>query len=573
MLSAIRGEWYAVRFVCPREVRMSKIWQQLFAIWGRLEISQRATVVLVMLAFAGLAIGLGIAATRPDYRLLARDLTKGQVAEIAAYLDSSHVLYQVADRETAILVPSKDLYRLRNELSERDMLGDGSKGFELLAKGSMWDSSFTEHRTYDRAVAGELERSFRELPGVRSARVLIDRPQPSPFVGDDAAKPMASIKLDMQANAHLNERQIAGILHLAAGAVVGLTTDRVEIMDGSGLLTPASADSGAMMAQTTLEAESARDTYLTRKAQEQLDVVLGPGRSSVKVAVKLDFTKRSTATSDPGKSVLLKEDNHTTDEKTPVGGGGGVAGTAPNVEGEGQAVASPVLLGTKVSEETKNEYVVGKSTTTQEDEVGRVKGMSVSILLDFKSTKAPKLDEKGQPTKEIVEKREEYNEVEKQRFKDLVLNAIGYAAAKGSQSDPPAAVEGRFSATVQSMEMWHDATEPVVQLASSLPAFATMLADYGGYALVGLVAISLLIVARGQLQRSHRAWAQAEERSRTRTEGDQVKSKAEKPGDPTGAAEEAAKSRRQELKDQIRKRILEDPASAAQIVRRWLYES
>jgi len=98
MLSAIRGEWYAVRFVCPREVRMSKIWQQLFAIWGRLEISQRATVVLVMLAFAGLAIGLGIAATRPDYRLLARDLTKGQVAEIAAYLDSSHVLYQVADR-------------------------------------------------------------------------------------------------------------------------------------------------------------------------------------------------------------------------------------------------------------------------------------------------------------------------------------------------------------------------------------------------------------------------------------------------------------------------------------------
>ena len=87
------------------------------------------------------------------------------------------------------------------------------------------------------------------------------------------------------------------------------------------------------------------------------------------------------------------------------------------------------------------------------------------------------------------------------------------------------------------------------------------------------MAISLLIVARGQLQRSHRAWAQAEERSRTRTEGDQVKSKAEKPGDPTGAAEEAAKSRRQELKDQIRKRILEDPASAAQIVRRWLYES
>jgi flagellar M-ring protein FliF len=552
---------------------MSKIWQQLTAIWGRLEISQRATVVLVMLAFTALAVGLGLAATRPDFRLLARDLTKGQVAEIAAYLESSHVSYQVADRETAILVPSKDLYRLRNELSERDMLGDGSKGFELLAKNSMWDSSFSEHRTYDRAVAGELERSFRELPGVRSARVLIDRPQPSPFVGDQEAKPKASIKLDMQQSSHLSNRQIAGILHLAAGAVVGLTTDHVEIMDGSGLLTPAGADSGAMMAQNTLEAETARDTYLTRKAQEQLDVVLGPGHSSVKVAVKLDFTKRSSATSDPGKSVLLKEDSHTTDEKTPVGGTGGVAGSAPNVEGEGQPAAVAPQLGTKTSEETKNEYVVGKSTTTQEDEVGRIKGMSVSVLLDYKVSRTAKLDDKGQPTKEMVEKREEYSDADKVRFKDLVLNAIGYAAAKGSQSDAPAVVEGRFSATVQSMEMWHEAPEPVAQAAATLPGLPALVAEYGGYLLVGLVALALLVVARGQLKRSHRAWAEAEERARLGRERETGRAKQESGPEGQATSDDTVRERRQELKDQIRKRVLEDPTSAAQIVRRWLYEA
>ena len=33
----------------------------------------------------------------------------------------------------------------------------------------MGDSSFKEQKTYDRALAGELERSFRELPGVKSA--------------------------------------------------------------------------------------------------------------------------------------------------------------------------------------------------------------------------------------------------------------------------------------------------------------------------------------------------------------------------------------------------------------------
>jgi flagellar biosynthesis/type III secretory pathway M-ring protein FliF/YscJ len=67
---------------------MSKIWQQLRAIWGRLEVSQRATIVFVVLAAVGAAIGLGYAANRPDYRMLVSDLGKGQVTEIIAYLDT-----------------------------------------------------------------------------------------------------------------------------------------------------------------------------------------------------------------------------------------------------------------------------------------------------------------------------------------------------------------------------------------------------------------------------------------------------------------------------------------------------
>ncbi len=553
---------------------MSKFWQQLVMIWGRLEIAQRATVVLVM---AGALVGLSFltwAATQPDYRLLAADLPKGKVAEIAAFLDAGHVAYRVTDHETSILVPSKDLYRLRNELAERDLLGDGAKGFEILAKGNMWDSTFTEHRTYDRAVAGELERSFRELSGVRSARVLIDRPQPSPFVGDDSAKPKASIKLDMKMGARLSERQIAGVLHLAAGAVAGLTPERVEIMDNGGLLTPAASDSTAMMAQTTLEAENAREIHLTRKAQEQLDATLGPGHSMVKVSVKLDFTKRSTATSDPTKSVLLKENTHTTDEKNPVATAGGVAGTSTNVEGEGKPAAAAPQLGSKTSEETKNEYVVGKSTVTQEDEVGRIKGMSVSLLLDFKVTKVPKLDDKGQPTKELEEKRVEYTEPEKQRFRDLVLNAIGYNAAKGIQLQNEAAniVEQRFSSSVQSMEMWHEPEVKVAEAGITIPGLPARFTDLIGYGLAGVVALGLLLIARGQLKRSHQAWANAEARARQQVEAEQEKTKpADK--ESAGPVEDlAGRERRAGLKEQIRKRVMEDPNSAAQIVKKWLHE-
>ena len=553
---------------------MSKIWQQLRAIWGRLEAPQRATIVLVMLGAIAVAVGLSYAASRPDYRMLVSDLGKGQVAEIVAYLNSNNVVYQLADRDTTILVPGKDLYRLRNELAERELLSDGSKGFEILAKGNMWDSTFTEHKTYDRAVAGELERSFRELSGVRSARVLIDRPQPSPFLGDDSAKPKASIKLDMAQGKRLTDRQVAGVLRLTAGAIAGLQPERVEIMDNHGLLTPASPDSSAMMAQNTLEAESARDTYLTRKAQEQLDAVLGGGRSMVKVATKLDFTKRTTATSDPTKSVLLKENTTTTDEKNPVQPAGGVAGTQPNVEGQPAASAGAPVVGSKTSEETRNEYVVGKSTTTQEDEIGRITGMSVSILLDFKTTKVAKKDDKGQPTNEFEEQRVEYTEAEKQRFRDLVLNAIGYNAAKGIQLKSEAAdkVEARFSATVQSMELYREPTV-VAQAGVTIPGLPGNIADWIGYGLAGLVAIALLLIARGQLKRSHQAWVQAEAKARQDEDDRKAKNKVETTKVDEGKAEEESRARRTELKDQIKKRVMEDPTSAAQIVRRWLYET
>ena len=555
---------------------MSKFWLQLMNIWSRLEIAQRATIVLAGLGFLALIAVLVMSASQPDYRLLAKGLNKAQIAEIASYLDSNHIPYKVADNETSVMVPSQHLYKVRNELAQQDMLGDGSKGFELLGKSSsMWESTFSEHKTYDRAVAGELERSFRELPGVCSARVLIDRPQPSPFTGDDEAKPKASIKLDMVIGTRLSERQIAGIIHLTAGAIAGLGADRVEVMDSTGLLTPKAADTTAMLAQTTLEAEAARERYLTKKAQDQLDTVLGPGRSQVQVSVKLDFTKRTQASSDPGKRELLEEHTDATDEKTETAKPGGVAGTAPNVEGESRPSGSEPLRGSKTREEANNKYVVGKKTMTQEDEVGQIKGMNVSILLPFKQSQKPKLDDKGKPTKEMETVSEEYTVAEKDRFKELVLNAIGFNAAKDitAKFENAANLDSRFTSSVQSMELYR--APEVVQAGVGLPMTSLPWMDAVGYAFAGLVALIILFIARGQLKRSHQAWRDAEERARAASEAERTKNS------PEGGAEEkpedrerqALMVRRGELREQIKKKVMEDPAAAAQIVRKWLYEN
>lgn len=541
---------------------MNKVLQQLTALWGRLQTAQKATLLLVALGLIGVFGALMYTATIPDYRLLARDLTSAQVAEIAGHLDSSRVSYRVSDGETAILVPSKDLYRLRNELAQRGLMGDGSHGFELLDGGSMWDSTFREHKNYDRAVAGELERSFREIPGVRSARVLIDRPAPSPFVDDAGAKPRASIKLDMNSGAKLSDRQVAGIIQLTSGAISGLPPENVQIMDGNGLLTPKDDESGVGMASTVLEAESERERYLTRKAQEILDATVGRGRSQVKVAVKLDFTRRTEATTNPDKSVVLKEQTTTMEESTPVFPNAGVAGTASNVESaDGGTAGTQPAIAKKTTEESRNEYVVGNRTTTQEDEVGRVRAMTVSILVDHRESQVPVLDDKGEKTGAMEAKFDTIPAAELDQLKELVLNAIGFYAAKGSQgNEPPQQVEERFKATVQNIRMWRESADAEPLAAASSLDLETI-RSWTGYVAAVVAALVFMVLARGQLKRSHQAWAAAEERARIDRETNaQAQGKNEDPRD-----------RRVVLRDELARRIQEDPALAASIMRKWIH--
>lgn len=555
---------------------MAKLWQQVSSIWARLEVAQRATVILALIGAVALASVLFYSASQPSYRVLASGLTKAQVAEIVAHLDQGNVKYELADHDSSILVPSSDLYRLRNELSQRELLSDGSKGFELLDKSGMFESSYREHRTYDRAVAGELERSFKEITGVESARVLIDRPQPSPFVDDVSAKPKASVKLHLRGVARLSDRQIAGIIHLTAGAVAGLAPERVEVMDDHGRLTPDAPDSHAAHASTALEAEIAREAHLTRKAQEQLDTVLGPGRSRVKVSVRLDFTKRAESSTDPTISKALEENTQTSDEKTPFPATGGVAGTASNVEGEARPVAQPPAIGSKTSEQTQTRFVVGKKTVTKEDEIGRTTGMNVSILLDAQAVKEPEKDKDGKPTGKILEKQVEYSDAERKRFQELVLNAIGFNAAKeiAARLEPGADIAARFTSTVQSMAFYQQPTEVVEAGVLGVDWEKENVRWWLGFALSGFIGVIALWIAWSQISNSHRAVLAAELRARQAAE-EEAKRNAPPPPPPELPEEEMARQlrgRRDLLKDSVRKRISENPAIAAAILRSWLAE-
>jgi flagellar M-ring protein FliF len=321
---------------------MGKFLQQIKGIWARMETPQRAGAVLVIIAAMVAIAAVAWTAGRPDWRTLASGLDRAKSSEIAAWLGEQGVQYRLVDGETAVQVPGKDVHRLRFAMAEKDMLGERSSGFALLDKIGFGTSTHLEQRLYDRAVAGELESSFREIPGVRSARVIISRPQPTPFLREDT-QPAISVKLDMEDGRRLHPRQLRGVTHLAAAAVEGASASRVQVMDGKGLLTASQEDGAAADAGSHQELRTAMEARLAEKAQSQLDAVLGPGRSRVSLSLDLDFTKRSRATSKPVDAIAIRTRTSTTAKKTPVPAAGGVAGTQPNVEGQNNSTAAAAL--------------------------------------------------------------------------------------------------------------------------------------------------------------------------------------------------------------------------------------
>ena len=550
---------------------MQAFWKQLAAMWGNLGINQKISLAAILAAIVLTVIVIGYGVAQPDYRALVSKLSRAQVYEISAYLREQGVEHRVADNETSILVPSKELYGLRKTLAEQDMLGELGEGFELLDNSSFSDSTFMEQKKYDRAVSGELERSFREIDGVESARVIIVRAMPSPFLNEQN-KSSASVKIKMRGGVRLNDRQVAGIVRLTAGAVEGLESDRVEVVDDRGPLTNNEDEPGTMLANTVFEAERQRELYLNKKAQSILDRILGPGRSMVSVAVDLDFTERSEAATklDNNNRVAVSEKTTSTEESTPIPIGGGVGGTKSNVEEPGLQTTKTSEPATKTSDDSSMQYHVGQTITKVREDIGHIRGMTVSIVLDYKEEQKdaaadPAADAAAEDPVATIAK-VPLTDAEKMQIENSVLNAIGYYAALDYQKTVVKNIgNDRFKVSTECINMTPIADVDEVVEAGILAIDDAML-TYIRYGVAAIVALALLFIARGQLKRSHEAWRIQKDQAETEKAEEDAKVEAEE------NSVERLMERRLAFKENIREQIKGNPGAAAEVLKSWIYD-
>ncbi len=376
----------------------------------------------VTLALIGFFAFLIVHVSQPTMGVLFSDLSASDAGAIQKELDARGIKTETRDDGATILVAKSEIAKARMELAAKSLPTGGGVGYEIFDKGDAFSStSFVQGINQLRALEGELARTIRSIGRVQSARVHLALPERRLFERDREA-PRASIVL--KTRGELGPDQVSAIRHLVASAVQGLQPERISIVDERGRLLAGvgSADAGATAGATGDDRRAALEKRLRVQVEDILAGIVGIGRSRVQVAADLDLNRveSRSETFDPESRVVrssqTRGENATT---TSPDGQVSVGNELPGARDAPQA-GSPRDSSNK-TEEVVN-YEISKTTRTELAEAGRVRRLSVAVVVDGSYTKGPA---GGEPVYQPRSKED------LDRIAALVRSAIGFDKARG----------------------------------------------------------------------------------------------------------------------------------------------
>ena len=338
---------------------------------------QKVVTVAVGLALVVGGFAFSSWASKPSYAPLFTNLAPADASGIIDKLNATKTPYKLAANGTSILVPQKDVYDLRLNMSAAGLPSSGSSGYSLLDQEGITTSEFKQHVDYQRALEGELSKTIKSISGVRDAAVHLAIPQQSVFT-DGTQKTTGSVLLTTDPGATLTSGQVQSVVNLVSSSVPGLAADQVSVSDASGkvLSVAGDANSGAA-ADTRTEAIAQYNKRISGEVQQMLDRLVGAGHSVVTVNADLDFDKNNTvsdsyvyATGIPP----LSEANTTETYGPGQNGAGGVLGAASPSPTRG--CPAPARRGRLPKTTTTRDNAVDESTETRNAAPGKVRASS-----------------------------------------------------------------------------------------------------------------------------------------------------------------------------------------------------
>ena len=409
---------------------MENFIQNIRTFLDRLNNQQRIGIALVVLGTIASLAFIAYMAQQTDYGLLFGNLPETAASEVVEILNTENIRYQLKDGGTSIYVPRDQVYDLRLRFAGEGIVSDGNSGYEIFDRNTLGMTDFMQKLNLKRALEGELARTIAGIEQVETARVHLVIPERSPF-RETQAPATASVVVDLQGNSRLSLAHIDGMIALVAGAVEGLESTDVNILDSNGALLsdPNASDTDTQLTSNQLRLQTEKEAYLSSKAQTLLNQMLGTGNSILRVNLELDFSRaiRENNTIDPESQTVVAEEK---------------------LQEEGDI--------DNASSSVKN-YEVSRSVETIEKSVGDISYLSVSVILNYK---------RADPADEIVAAADDgtggtpfvpYSPEELVNIESLVKEAVGWRADRGdgfalSQIRFDTTEEDRMNAQLQSQQ-------------------------------------------------------------------------------------------------------------------------
>lgn len=393
--------------------------------------SGRMRIAAALIVTALVGGGLGVIMLRGDdsgQALLFSGLDLEEAGDIAGKLDTANIRYKMESGGSAIFVDRAQVLDARMMLAEQGLPTRGSVGYEIFDKtDALGTTAFVQNIQQRRALEGELGRSIAALDMVKAARVMLVLPERRLFE-KDSQKPSASVILSISGNS-MSDGKVRAIRNLVASAVPELDLSRITIVDEKGRLLAAGAESdeNGFGGTNADERKHSEEERLRTKIIEIVEDIAGKGAAKVQVSADIDFNRvtQSAETFDPDSKVVRSstttEDKSSDMERQP-GDETTVANNVPTGAPSPAAEPLPTSQGTKSTTSETVNYEISKNTRTEILEGGRVKRLSVAVVVDHARVEG--VD--GKPP--TFNPRDP---AELERIATLVKSAVGFDQARG----------------------------------------------------------------------------------------------------------------------------------------------
>lgn len=363
-----------------------RLWQNLGKKEKYMILGSAILIVTVVLAWSFWWGG------RPDLVPLFTDLEAKDAGEIVGKLKEMKVSHEIGANGTAVMVQSKDVYRVRLELASQG-LPRGNKGFEIFEQSKFGATEFQNKVNLVQALQGELARTIEQMPEVEKARVHIVLSEDSLYKKNE--KPAtASIMLKLRPSSQLSREQVKGVVNLVAHSIQGLKPENITVVDQMArVLNEQTTETGLAGAATMTQIEMTKKVQddLQKNVQSLLEQVLGPNKAAARVNVELSFDQRTVdrqlfepVVDDKGIVRSSQELNENFKGTSPTTGG--VPGTTSNIPGY-VTNGTPQQSNYEKKEVTRN-YEINETKEKVIATPGSVKRLTVAVLVDSSLNKA-----------------------------------------------------------------------------------------------------------------------------------------------------------------------------------------